>query len=76
MTNETNKPSIVNNRAVSARLTKRQKLNLGMGLAFLAIGIIVFVILRMMEGNIILKNGRNTSTRSIPMYTWSCWSSP
>lgn len=43
----------------SLRMTKRQWQNIGMGMAFLVVGIIVFAVLKMMEGNIINKDGRD-----------------
>ncbi len=43
----------------SLRMTKRQWQNIGMGMAFLVVGIIVFAVLKMMEGNIINKDGKD-----------------
>ena len=43
---------------MSARMTKRQKQNLGMGLVFLVVGVVVFAVLKMMEGTVVVKNNQ------------------
>lgn len=39
-------------------MTKRQKQNLGMGLVFLVVGVVVFAVLKMMEGTVVVKNNQ------------------
>ncbi len=43
----------------SLRMTKRQWQNIGIGMAFLMVGIVVFAVLKLVEGSIVNKDGRD-----------------
>jgi hypothetical protein len=58
MTSNTKRQAAVKGSQEVTRMTKRQKMNLVLGLSFLVAGIAVFAILRMMEGSIVLKDGQ------------------
>ncbi len=44
--------------AARTRMNRRHKINLGIGVALLAAGIIIFAILKIMEGNVVVKDGQ------------------
>ncbi len=56
---ETNKPSSNHSiRRAGSRMSKRPKLNLGIAVAFLTISITTLILLRSMEGSIVVQNGQ------------------